>query len=55
MWWWLSSRSMTVAVRVDGGTVVEGPPIVRKFIGQPTRNLGRWMRKQGGFESRRIA
>lgn len=53
-WWWITNSRMTVAVKVQDGLVVEGPPIVRKFLGQPARNLGGWMRKASGFEVRRL-
>lgn len=46
-WWYLSTPRMTVAVRLHDGIVTDGPPIVRRFLGQPSRNLGRWLRKQG--------
>jgi hypothetical protein len=45
---------MTVCVDVVAGKIVEGPPIVKKFKGQPKINLVRWMRKQGGFMSSQI-
>jgi hypothetical protein len=41
---------MTVCVDVDAnGIIVAAPPIVRKFIGQPSTNLGNWLRRQPGF------
>ena len=40
---------MTVGVYVVDGIVQDGAPIVRKFIGQPAKNLERWMSKQGEF------
>ena len=49
-WWWVSMVWMTVAVYVRSGLVVDGPPIVRRFVGQASKALGRWMRRQGGFE-----
>lgn len=52
---WLSTERMTVAVRAADGMIVEAPPIVRKFIGQPGINLERWMRQQSGFRGERIA
>ena len=49
-WWWLSCDRFTVAVALDeNDVIVVAAPIVRKFIGQPSTNLGRWMRKIGGF------
>lgn len=52
--WWLSSEKMTIAVTIKGGMVVESAPIARKFIGQPAKSLGAWMRKQGGFQAARL-
>lgn len=52
--WVLSSKRMTVLVRVRGQTIVDGPPIVRRFKGQPVRNLMGWMAKQGGFWCRTL-
>ena len=48
---WLSSRRMTIAVDVVNGIIVETPPVVGKFVGQPIWNLIRWMRKQGGLRT----
>jgi hypothetical protein len=46
---------MTVCVDVDArGIIVAAPPIVRKFIGQPATNLGRWLRKQPGFRCQKL-
>ena len=53
-WFWLSTDRMTVAVLVSDGLVREGPPIVRKFIGQRPESLGAWLRKQGGFRAERL-
>lgn len=54
-WWYLSTERMTVAVRLTDGIVVEAPPIVRRFLGQPSRNLGAWLRKQPGFVAERLS
>lgn len=53
-WWWLSTKRMTMAVETTNRIVTNGPPVVRKFIGQPSYNLGAWMRKQGGFRAVRL-
>jgi len=53
-WWYVSSPSMTCAVEVEDGIIVGGAPIVRKFIGQPAKNLGDWLRSQGEVEFKRI-
>ena len=53
--WWLSTERMTVCVDVDAaGIIVAAPPIARKFIGQPSTNLGRWLRRQPGFRCRKL-
>jgi len=53
--WWLSNASMTVRVVVnERGTVVDAAPVVRKFVGQPLRNLTVWMNRRPGFRSERI-
>lgn len=53
--WWLSSAKMTVGATVDeGGIVVDGPPIVRRFVGQRLERLVGWMRKQGGLRIERL-
>lgn len=54
--YWLSSESMTVGVEVnEKGTITSTPPIVRKFIGQPLKNLVKWMMKQKGFTWRKMS
>lgn len=53
--WWLSTERMTICVDVDAnGIVAAAPPIARKFIGQPAKNLGAWLRKQPGFRVERL-
>lgn len=54
-WYWLSTDRMTVAVACDEeDMIVEAAPIVRRFVGQPAANLGRWLRKQGGFRAEKL-
>lgn len=53
-WWWLSTERMTVAVAESDGILLIAPPIVRRFIAQPSKNLGRWLRKQPGFRAERL-
>lgn len=48
--WWLSSRRMTVFVMTKDDTIIDGPPIIRKFIGQPLDNLRGWIQRQGGYK-----
>ena len=51
MIYWLSTNKMTCAVRVDERyIVVSAPPIARKFVGQPVKNIITWMQKQEGFK-----
>lgn len=53
--WWLSTEKMTVCVDVDvNGIIVAAPPIARKFIGQPSANLGNWLRRQPGFRCQKL-
>ena len=55
MSWWLSTERMTVRVDVDArGSIVAAPPIARKFIGQPAKNLGDWLRRQPGFRCQKL-
>lgn len=47
---------MTCAVELDDNDIiVTAPPILRKFIGQPAKNLGDWLRPQGNAQFKRIA
>lgn len=48
-WVYLSTEGMTITVRTEDGIIVEGPPIVKKFMGQPLRNLMRWLGNQAGL------
>ena len=44
-WFWVSNPLFTVAVIVnDKGIIVDGPPRVRVFVGQPLTNLVGWKR-----------
>ena len=53
--WWLSTEKMTICVDVDArGIIAAAPPVVRKFIGQPARNLGSWLRCQPGFRCQKL-
>lgn len=36
------------------GTIVDGAPIIRKFIGAPLQNLRSWMWMQGGFKEHEL-
>jgi len=41
---------MTVVVEVNHiGVIINTPPIVHRFVGQPLDNLVLWMQKQPGF------
>jgi len=53
--YYVSSKRMTIMVDVDSnGKIIKAAPIARKFIGQPFKNLERWMVKQGGFHKKVI-
>jgi hypothetical protein len=46
--YWVSSPIMTVAVSVDEKDIItRAAPVVRRFMGQPLRNLTSWLRKHG--------
>jgi len=51
--WWFSCKSFTCLVVSNEHNLVtaDSAPIVRRFIGQPIKNLADWMRKIGGFKS----
>jgi hypothetical protein len=54
--WYLSSQQMTLGVVTahPSDRVLEAPPIARGFVGQPLRNLVRWMGRQPGFSCQPI-
>lgn len=42
---------MTISVTCDeNNRVVKAAAIVKRFVGQPIKNLADWMREQGGFK-----
>lgn len=53
--YWLSTNRMTFWAKLERGVVVDAAPIARRFIGQPSKNLGRWLRKQGGFKWEKLS
>lgn len=53
--YWLSSEEMTVIVEINHiGVIINTPPVVHRFIGQPLDNLVFWMQKQPGFLMKEI-
>jgi hypothetical protein len=46
-WWYISSPVLTCAVEVEDGKIIGGAPIVRRFVGQPAKSLGNWLRSHG--------
>lgn len=53
--WWLSSLRMTIWAETNNKyTITRTAPIGRKFIGQPLKNLAKWMNKQGGFKWKKL-
>lgn len=53
-WWYVSSPRLTCAVKVEDGIITDSAPILRRFIGQPAKNLGDWLRQQGDVEFKRL-
>ncbi len=54
--YWLSNKFMTVGVKIEEGMIVEIPPVVKKFRGQPLTDLVRWMRNMdpSGFQIAKV-
>lgn len=45
--YWISCEKFTGGITVDeNNIIIEGMPIIRKFIGQPLINLSNWMQKK---------
>lgn len=53
-WWYVSGPYFTCVVEVTDGVITEAPPILRRFVGQPAKNLGDWMRSKGEATFERI-
>jgi len=50
IWWYVSTSRWTCAVATDDDkpfTIRTTPPLLRRFRGQPLRNLIRWAREDG--------
>jgi hypothetical protein len=45
--YWVSCPRFTVWVEVRAGVVIDGAPVVLRFMGQSPRNLVRWFRRFG--------
>jgi len=53
--YYVSSRDMTFSVDVDvEGKIISTAPVVKKFIGQPFKNLEKMMLKQGRYKKKVI-
>lgn len=54
--YWLSNEYITVGVKIEEGIIVDIPPVVKKFKGQPLTNLVRWMRNMDptGFQIAKV-
>jgi hypothetical protein len=49
--YWVSNCKMTCMVVANcHTTVIEAPPILRRFLGQPMGNLLLWMSKKPGLQ-----
>jgi hypothetical protein len=53
--YWMSTLSMAFSVKVEDEIIIQTPPIVTRFIGQPLKNLVRWMKKQSNFEMYKLS
>ena len=53
--YYLTSKIFTVQVETNGsGKIVDGAPVIHKFIGQPLDNLLKWLNTKGGYDIMRI-
>lgn len=53
-WWYVSSDIATCLVEEQDGVITDAAPIYGKFIGQPAKSLGDWLRSKGEVEFHRI-
>jgi len=44
---WVSTEDFTCGIAVDEGRIVDAPPILKKFMGQPPINLRNWLERKG--------
>lgn len=42
-WWYVSTSRFTAACKSEDGIITDSAPILRRFVGQPVRNLERWI------------
>jgi hypothetical protein len=50
LWWYVSTPRWTCAVETTAAkpfVIATTPPLLRRFLGQPLRNLHRWARPDG--------
>ena len=56
MIYWVSTMKFTVRVEVDWhGRITDAATLVRKFVGQPWKNLVNWCRKIGGLRIKELS
>lgn len=51
-WVWVSLDYATFGLRVDGGYVVEAPPIARWTVGLPEARVAAYFRRRGAVFAR---
>lgn len=51
MWWYITFRHATYALRVERGRIVEAPPISRWMVGMYWTDMKRWISDRGGHGS----
>lgn len=52
--WWVSCKKMTILVVSKDGIITGGAPIINKFIGQPLRNLKKWLEPMGDLKIEKV-
>lgn len=53
-WWYVTSDMATCLVEEKNGVITDAAPIFQRFVGQPAKNLGDWLRTKGDVEFKRI-
>lgn len=53
-WWYCSTPRMSIAVKVVNDRIAYTPPIAEKFVGQPAKSLGAWLREQGDVTFKKL-
>lgn len=53
-WWYVSSGIATCLVEENDGVITDAAPIYQRFVGQPAKNLGDWLRSKGEVSFKKV-